>query len=303
MDRLEVLVVDDGSTDDTSETIRSMSERAPYRLRYLRHENRGPGYSQNRGLREAQNDLVLIMPDDVLPTPELPAAHVALHRENPGDHVAVLGKVLQSPDLPQTAFQRNWDPFRFDLFDGRDELDPVFFFACNLSVKRHFLLENGVFVERRGAAHEDVELGYRLGQRGLRLLYSERALAHHHHAETLSSACRRSYERGLNFDLLRDALPASVVFPMYHILSPEAGWRAYLKMLPRELLRAALFNRLTVSVFWMPLLERADRSRLAALMASNLSVRGTVYFHLRQGYRESCRRRSVSCVRTHRVDA
>ncbi len=290
-ENFEVIVVDDGSTDKTEEAAESWIRSMPYELRYLRHSNRGPGYTQNRGIREARSNIIVLIADDIQPCGEFLEQHVKTHTANPGDNIAVLGKAVQSPELPQSIIHKYWDPFMYYRFDGKRELDGVFFFACNISVKKNFLLQNGMYKERKGAAHEDVELGYRLGRKGLRIFYNERAIAFHYHIETLSKACRRAYERGRNFDMLSENIPKPFIFSLYHICSPEAGFKAVAKMLPREIPRRILFNRLTVGFFWRPLLERAESSALAAVFANGITYRGTIHYHQRVGYSDMKRER------------
>src|SRR5690349_19325338 len=74
-DRYEVVVVDDGSPDDTGPMVADYGQRSPYRLRYLVHANRGPGYSQNRGIRAALGPWILLLADDIQPQPNLLAVH------------------------------------------------------------------------------------------------------------------------------------------------------------------------------------------------------------------------------------
>jgi len=225
----EVVIVDDGSTDKTSVMVKSMISSMPYSMRYFYHENRGPGYTENRGIRKARSSLVLLMADDIWASPMLLEQHLQAHAEHPQENIAVLGKVEQSPDLPQSSVQKYWDPFRYDRFEGKEFVESIYFFACNISVKKDFLLQHGMFKERKGAGNEDVELGYRLGQKGLRIYYEPRALGYHHHVETLSSACERSYERGRNFDMLSENIPPSMIFPAYKICSLKAGLKAFLR--------------------------------------------------------------------------
>lgn len=282
----EIIVVDDGSTDDTQRMVKSFVFSVPYQLRYFRHENQGPGYTQNRGIKETRSNLVLLTADDIWATPELLEQHLKSHVEYTQENIAVLGKVMQSPQLPTTVMHKHWEPFRYGLFKGKSELDGIRFLACNISTKKSFLIRNGMYKERRAVAHEDIELGYRLREKGLRIIYNERALGHHYHPETLTDACRRAYERGLNFDMLTENIPKSFIFPLYHICTLEAGMKNFLRMLPREIFRSILFNKWTVNNFWVPMLRRAETSRFASLFANQISYRGTVHYHQRLGLKQ-----------------
>jgi GT2 family glycosyltransferase len=244
------------------------------------------------GIRAAEYEIVLLMADDIIPEPELLAEHMITHREYPGAEYAVLGKAIQSPELPHTALHKVWDPFQYQRFEGRHELEGFYFFGCNISVKKSFLLANGMYHERRGIAHEDIELGYRLWKKGLKIIYNPKAFAWHEHDEALERICTRAYERGQNFDLLADNLPPEFVFPLYKIMSPSAGLGACLKMLPRECGRFALFNGPMVKLFWLPVLRRADSNPLAAKFATGTAYRGVSGYYLRKGYRDKQRERS-----------
>lgn len=57
---VELLVVDDGSTDDTSDVLRSYGDN----VRVLRQENRGPAAARNLGIREASHDLLAFLDSD-----------------------------------------------------------------------------------------------------------------------------------------------------------------------------------------------------------------------------------------------
>jgi GT2 family glycosyltransferase len=66
-----------------------------------------------------------------------------------------------------------------------------YFYTCNLSVKREFLT-NGIFDENfQGYGYEDTELGYRLVNKGLRILYNPEAIGYHHKRMSYADVCRR----------------------------------------------------------------------------------------------------------------
>jgi glycosyltransferase involved in cell wall biosynthesis len=300
-DQFEVIVVDDGSPDDTRSMVESSIPVMPYRLRYYRHSNRGPGETENRGIREASAELVLLIADDIHPTPTMLERHLEAHRRRPEGNIAVLGRVLQSPDLPQTHFQRHWDPFKFRHMRRPIEVPYWKFWACNISVKRRFLLENGLFSELKGAAHEDVELGYRLSRKGLGIRYEPEALAHHYHVETLQSACARAYERGLNWRFIEENVPDPEIYVRYQVLTfhtVKFHYQAFRnrartslpvtdRILPllafKHLVRWVVFNRPTVSLFWLPVLRRADQNRLFALFGNLYTYRLVVFYHFYKG--------------------
>lgn len=310
--KYEVIVIDDGSKDNTVDMVREFINTADYDIRLLHHENRGPGYTQNRGIREARGPWVLLMADDIHAFPGMLEAHYRMHEQHPDPNIAVAGKVTQSPHMPQTVFLKNWNPFRYDQLEQLEELSYINFWACNISVKRQFMLDHGMFLERRAAAHEDVELGWRLYKSGgLRVLYSKEAAAYHYHEENLDAACRRAYQRGKHADVLFEMINDPGLYLRYHIL----GWdtlkyilnahnvshanilredRNVVWFVIREAIRRPIFNRLTVPYIFIPLIKKAETSRLAEALICRIMLRGVVSYHFLRGLRDLRKERAVA---------
>lgn len=306
----EVIVVDDGSSDGTGAMVAAVQAEAAFDLRYLWHPNRGPGYTQNRGLDAARAALVLLLADDIFLAPQALEAHLDHHQRHDAPEVVVMGKILQSPALTGTVFLRTWDPFRFSELEHFDELPTCRFGAPNVSAKRDFLLRHGGFLEHRGrggaAAFEDIELAYRLRGHGMRLRYERAALGWHHHVFTLDQAEARWFERGLNFGEFRRHAPHPELTVYYHVLNRETlaeyarvlrgpnpfhgrerslAWHLF-----RHALRMLVLNRLTARWCWRPWFDLAEHSRWVAATVTPGMYRAYLYLHFLLGVDEGRRR-------------
>jgi glycosyltransferase involved in cell wall biosynthesis len=64
LDRVEALVIDDGSTDDTADQVARFSAQSPLCVRYVRQHNAGPAAARNHGLRLARGDFIAFLDAD-----------------------------------------------------------------------------------------------------------------------------------------------------------------------------------------------------------------------------------------------
>ncbi|MER3456523.1 MAG: family 2 glycosyl transferase [candidate division GAL15 bacterium] len=186
-DRFEVLVVDDGSTDDTQDVVRGF--QGTVNVRYLRQpSNRGRAAARNLGIQQAAGEVVVFVDSDVFATPQFLSAHAAIHERWP----AAVGR---GPLLLTTHLE---NPF------GNPPLlpdpSPGFLDTANASVRREHLLAAGGFDEEfRHYGWEDVDLGFRLRRLGLRRVLSRHALAYHYQPppspDSVPDLLRREEER------------------------------------------------------------------------------------------------------------
>ena len=155
-DAYEIVVVDDGRTDDTRELVEAFAARsggAPA-LRYLRPlDTRGPAGARNRGWRATAAPLVAFTDDDTVPDRDW---LLEGHRAMTPDRVAVSGAVIVPVDGAPTDHAK--------MTQG---LEAAEFVTANAFVRRDALLAVGGFDERFTRAwREDSDLHFSLLERG-----------------------------------------------------------------------------------------------------------------------------------------
>jgi glycosyltransferase involved in cell wall biosynthesis len=195
----EVIVVDDGSTDETARWLQAGAPGA-LALRLLRQENRGPAAARNAGVAAARGRWVAFLGDDTVPSPGwLRRLHDTLERRcDPA--AAVIGRTEWHPRMRVTPFLRhinqNGAQFGFALIEDPEDVPFTFFYTSNLCLERRMLLEEPFDQTFPYPAWEDIEAAYRLKRKGMRLYYEARAEVRHDHPTDLERFCRRQEKAG-----------------------------------------------------------------------------------------------------------
>lgn len=194
-DDYEIIVVDDGSSDDTQALLKECAARAPVKLTALHQKNQGQGVARNTGARAAKGEIILLLGDDIYAQPGLLAEHDRIHKKHPQKEAAVLGFVTWDPALTITPLMRfmekggaifgRWGghQFAYDLLKGKEKADHRFFYTANISLKRELCIKHPFDPWFAGYGWEDIELGLRLEREaGMVLYYAPHARALHDHA-------------------------------------------------------------------------------------------------------------------------
>lgn len=202
----EVLVVDDGSDDDTAERVRQAQHRYPTPLFYFYQQNRKQGAARNLGASSARGNVLIFLGDDIVPTPSFLSEHLkarqsfTMKAEDPS-RLVVIGYTTWPPSVERTPFleyigEHGWQ-FGFSLIEDPLNVDFNYFYSSNVSIERRFFLESGGFDEHfKEYGWEDIELSLRLRKRGMRLVYWPDAVAYHYHETCIASFSERQRKVG-----------------------------------------------------------------------------------------------------------
>lgn len=218
-EHLEVIVVADGSPDETVRVVSGFA--APFSLRVETQPHAGAGAARNRGAEAARGSLLIFLDDDVAAAPGLVAAHAAAHAAAPGG--IVIGKL--PPVLAgQRGFfgimLRRWWEEKFDALGYPGHRFHAFdLLSGNFSMGADRFRESGGF-DASLRCHEDYELGVRLIQR-IPFRFAPAALGFHHEHTDLRRALRRKFDEGQadvqigrRHPQIRTALPLARLRPL-----------------------------------------------------------------------------------------
>ena len=168
-DAYEVVLVNDGSSDDTPSVIGRARTRATCRFTVVNQPNSGLAKGRNAGIARAFGERIIFIDDDVLVLPNFVAEHLRSGEAHPGAIVRGGAIEVESfDDLPPPVWSlRN--------YSGN------YFWTTNVSVPLATLRSAGGFDAAFSEyGWEDIELGLRLRARGVRAVFNPKALAYHY---------------------------------------------------------------------------------------------------------------------------
>lgn len=227
--RYEVVVVDDGSTDDTKDVVGSFRERAPeVQVRYFHHRHRGMVASRLRGIEESDGDLIVFLDDDAIPAQNWLREFVA-EASLPGVGI-VGGRVQSAPQKCLIASIGDAGQLRWSGFDAEtSSADVDFVPGGNMAVWRAALEKAGSFDSNYAgtAWREETDLCVRLKRAGYGIRYTSGANVRHYSERwdrwsllrpriQFSMAKNNGYFAGKNFGGRRTIL--------YWLLIEPANW-------------------------------------------------------------------------------
>jgi lipopolysaccharide/colanic/teichoic acid biosynthesis glycosyltransferase/glycosyltransferase involved in cell wall biosynthesis len=178
----EIIVVDDGSTDNTAE----LAETAGARV--VRQTRGRPAAARNRGIDAANAQIVCFTDADCFPMPDWLEALLVPFAD--ADVAGCKGiYATEQSSLTARFVQLEYED-KYDLLRGQSQID--FIDTYSAAYRRDILTANGSFDETFPYL-EDQELSFRLASRGYNLVFQPDAIVKHLHADSVWDYFRKKY--------------------------------------------------------------------------------------------------------------
>jgi len=209
---IEVLVVDDGSTDGTGDLVRSLQESHP-EIRYCPQPHAGIGAARNRGIRNAAGSLVAIVADDYVLEPDYARTVVGFFREHPDAQIvrfklaaaddsflSRVGHAYQEASVQRRLVEgREFSGYRgmWRLFRAEEKLTTEHGLeAAGAAAFRRGVFDRVGLFDESFARAEDSDFTVRLRAAGVPIHYFPFHLIRHRYSTSLRDVLRTAFRSG-----------------------------------------------------------------------------------------------------------
>ncbi|AFY46133.1 putative glycosyltransferase [Nostoc sp. PCC 7524] len=171
----EVVLVDDGSTDGTLDWLAAHKDEFPH-VRWFEQDHAGPAAARNLGVKQALGDIIIFIDSDLVVLENFLQAHVDALIEGKeklgSDRFFTYGAVINTCNFDNPTAE----PYKITDFSA------AFFATGNVAIPKHWLETAGLFdTSFQLYGWEDLELGVRLKNLGLKLIKCPAAVGYHWH--------------------------------------------------------------------------------------------------------------------------
>ena len=190
----EIIVVDDGSTDGTIEWLNNTMPELPH-LKIYEQSHKGASAARNLGVEQAIGDTIIFIDSDIVVTPSFLQCHAkALTQEQQvlgNDKIFTYGAVINTANFEDPISEA------YKIIDFSN----AYFATTNVAIAKHWLVDVGLFdlgFDLYG--WEDLELGVRLKNCGIKMVKCPEAVGYHWHPafslDRLPRLIEQELERG-----------------------------------------------------------------------------------------------------------
>jgi len=267
--RLELIIADDGSKDDTAPLVKNYQEKLPFQLHFYSQTNQGPGAARNMGMKHARGDFFIFIDSDcTVPPSWLKKIDQAL---NQSQAEAFGGRDSFRKDFPDLLKAINYSMTSFITTGGLrgrkgKKLAKFYPRSFNMGLSRNLYEKIGGFGSLRHG--QDIEYSHRMIKSGAKIVYIDDAIVYHKRRTSLKKFFRQVFNWGVaRINLYK--IDRSMLEPLH--AAPAAATLVLLLLLTGSIFSPSIW-RLTSFLLLMGLVILAFSGIHATLMYRRFSL-------------------------------
>ncbi len=184
-DKLEVIVVDDGSIDDTKGVVENFG------VSYIHQESSGPASARNNGWKNSKGEAIFFTDADCIPGKDCLAVMVKSLCDKNVDAVAGTYDIKNIEDIMARCIHAE---IMFRHLRMPDYINS--FGTYNVLIKKAILEEfSGFNEDYLTSSAEDSELSYRMVKKGYRIYFERKSIVSHFHEKKLHRYLKKQFTR------------------------------------------------------------------------------------------------------------
>jgi glycosyltransferase involved in cell wall biosynthesis len=188
----EVIVVDDGSADNSSKLVAEFESQSNFSIKLVHQENAGPAKARNLGVEHSSGEVIIFLDSDCIP---------------PGNWLEEMVKPLKGRVVgcncgykvknKESLVARYIDyeiAKRHENLIGKT-IDTMGSYSASY-VKDIFIKANGFSTEYPIASGEDFDLAFNIRKMGYDLVFTGETFVYHYHPDSLKKYLKQQFGRG-----------------------------------------------------------------------------------------------------------
>lgn len=183
----EVLIINDGSTDNSKEIVKRYTVNAKYPVRLINHDkNQGLGAARNTGVRNCKTEYIASIDSDAIPEPDWLEN---IMKEFVSEDIAGVGGCML--EKHKTSYADKWRNTHMRQCWGNKKLyDVAFLFGSNTCYKTENIINVGMYDEMAKTNGEDVYISEQIRKSGKRIVFTPLAKCYHLRQDTVESVIK-----------------------------------------------------------------------------------------------------------------
>ena len=217
---VEIVVVDNSSTDGTKEMMRQKAKRQES-LRYFRNEdNAGVGGGRNIGINEARGSIIICIDDDAMIDDDR-AVNKIVEKFESSPEVGVLS--FKSINYYSDEIDSKEFPHRDNSKNKDEEFETNYFIGVGHAIRKEVYKEVGVYSPKFFYGFEELDLSFRVMDAGYKIFYFPEVTVFHKKAPPLETRNSETWQ-----NLLKNRIRVSIRnLPLRYVLGSLVIWSGF----------------------------------------------------------------------------